>query len=118
MCKQARVCIMYYSAIKLNSAICNNTDGPRDYHIKQMYVRKRNTNTIYHLYVESKIQYKSIYLQNKNRLVGIEICGCLVKRLGEGKEWKCGISTGKLLYIGWISNKVLLYSTGTIFNIL
>ena len=23
-----------------------------------------------------------------------------------------GISTGKLLYIGWINNKVLLYSTG------
>ena len=41
-----------------------------------------------------------------------EICGCLVKRLGEGKEWEFGISKGNLLYIGWISNKVLLYSTG------
>ena len=28
-----------------------------------------------------------------------------------GKDWKLGISRGKLLYIGWI-NKVLLYSTG------
>ena len=27
-------------------------------------------------------------------------------------EWKFGISRCKLLYIGWINNKVLLYSTG------
>ena len=32
--------------------------------------------------------------------------------VGRGaKDWECGISRGKLLYIGWI-NKVLLYSTG------
>ena len=31
---------------------------------------KRKTNSIcYHLYVESKIQHKSTYLQNRNRLV-------------------------------------------------
>ena len=29
-----------------------------------------------------------------------------------GKEWEFGISIGKLLYIEWINNKVLLYSTG------
>ena len=28
------------------------------------------------------------------------------------KEWGFGISRGKLLHIGWINNKVLLYSTG------
>ena len=27
-------------------------------------------------------------------------------------EWEFGISRCKLLYIEWISNKVLLYSTG------
>ena len=32
---------------------------------------------------------------------------------GVGREdWEFGISRGKLLYIGWINNKVLLYSTG------
>ena len=34
-----------------NNSICNNMDGPRDYHIKW---RQRKTNIIYHLYVESK----------------------------------------------------------------
>ena len=29
-----------------------------------------------------------------------------------GKEWEFEISRGKLLYIEWINNKVLLYSTG------
>ena len=29
-----------------------------------------------------------------------------------GKVWEFGISRCKLVYIGWINNKVLLYSTG------
>ena len=28
-----------------------------------------------------------------------------------GKEWEFGMGRGKLLYIGWINNKVLLCST-------
>ena len=28
-----------------------------------------------------------------------------------GKDWEFGINRGKLLYIGWINNKILLYST-------
>ena len=31
---------------------------------------------------------------------------------GGGMVWEFGISRCKLLYIGWINNKVLLYSTG------
>lgn len=37
---------------------------------------------------------------------------------GGAKDWEFGISRCKLLYIEWIKNRVLLYSTGTIFNIL
>ena len=29
-----------------------------------------------------------------------------------GMEWEAGVSRCKLLYIEWINNKVLLYSTG------
>ena len=32
--------------------------------------------------------------------------------LGGGMEWEVGVSRCKLLYRGWINNKVLLYSTG------
>ena len=31
---------------------------------------------------------------------------------GERKDWEFGMSRCKLLYVGWINNKVLLYSTG------
>ena len=30
-----------------------------------------------------------------------------------GKDWGFGINRGKLVYMGWIKNKILLYSTGT-----
>ena len=40
--------------------------------------------------------------------------GCQGGRQGvvEGSNWKFEISKCKLVYIGWINNKVLLYSTG------
>ena len=31
---------------------------------------------------------------------------------GRGMVWEFGMSRCKLVYIGWINNKVLLYSTG------
>ena len=71
------------------NSICSNMDEPR-----------------YHFYVESEIWHKWTYLQNRltdteNRLVV------------EGRmDWELGISRCKLLYIQWIDNKVLLYSTG------
>ena len=33
--------------------------------------------------------------------------------VGGGMDWEFGMSRCKLLYIGWINNKVLLYSTET-----
>ena len=33
-------------------------------------------------------------------------------RGGGGKHWEFGISRCKLVYIGWINSKVVLYSTG------
>ena len=39
-------------------------------------------------------------------------CGCQGGKGGEGMDWEFGICQCKLLYIEWINNKVLLYSTG------
>ena len=46
----------------------------------------------------------------RNRLTDTEIR--LVVAKGEGMDWEFGISRCKQLYIEWIDNKVLLYSTG------
>ena len=35
-----------------------------------------------------------------------------VKRGGSGMDWEFGVSRCKLLHLKWISNEVLLYSTG------
>ena len=43
----------------------------------------------------------------ENRLVAVKGEG-----FGGGMEWEVGVSRYILLYIKWISNKVLLYSTG------
>ena len=39
-------------------------------------------------------------------------CGCQGGGGGGGIEWEVGVSRRKLIYIGWINNKVLPYSTG------
>ena len=45
--------------------------------------------------------------QTENRLVVAKGEGG-----GGGMDWEFGISRCKLVYIGWINNQVLLYSTG------
>ena len=41
-----------------------------------------------------------------------QTCGCQRGGGRGGKDWEFGISRCKLLHIGWINNKVLLYSPG------
>ena len=41
-----------------------------------------------------------------------QTCGCQGGAERGGMEWEFGISTYKLLYTGWINNKVLPYGTG------
>ena len=58
--------------------------------------------------LSSKISSRRNELQKcqaLNRLV-------VAKGRGGGMDWECGISRRKLVYIEWINNKVLLYSTG------
>ena len=40
------------------------------------------------------------------------MCGCQKECGREGIDSEFGIRECKLLYIGWINNKVILYSTG------
>ena len=42
---------------------------------------------------------------------GEQTCGC--QGGGSGMDWEFGVSRCKLLHLGWISNEVLLYSTGS-----
>ena len=100
--------ILFSQQKEWDDAKGSNLIGSRDYHPKWRESEREKTNTTCHLYMGSKIWYKSTYLQIKNRLTDIE------NRLVVANEEECefGINRGKLLYVGWVNNKVLLYSTG------
>ena len=51
--------------------------------------------------------------RNRNRIMDIENRLVVAKGVGVGggMEWEVGVSRCKLLYMGWINNRVLLYST-------
>ena len=58
--------------------------------------------------MESKVWHK----WTRNRLTDIENRLVVAKGEKVRKEWESGVSRCKLLYTGWIKNKVLLYRTG------
>ena len=106
--------VEYCSAIKKNDImLCSNMAATRDYHTKwSKSERERQISYITYMW-NLKIKHKWTYLWDRNRLTDIE--KRLVVAKGEGwggKDWEFGISSCKLLYTGWINNKVLLHSTG------
>ena len=78
-----------------NNAVCNNMNGPRDYHTKS----ERERQISYHLHVESKTWYKWTYLQTRNRLTDIEqTCGCQGRAGAGGTDWEFGSSRCQLKF--------------------
>ena len=76
-------------------------------------VSQRKTNTIwYHLYMESKIWHKWIYLWNRNRLTDVENRLAKGEGVGRGMDWEFGVGRCKLLHLERRNEKVLLHSTG------
>ena len=64
-------------------------------------------NNLYEKHLKKNEYMQSRLKDTENRLV--------VENRGSswgGNDWEAGISRCKLLYIEWINNKVLLYSTG------
>ena len=53
-------------------------------------------------------------MQDRNKDADVENRLVVAKGegFGGGKDWEFGISRSTLVHIGWINNKVLLYSTG------
>ena len=44
--------------------------------------------------------------------LGEQTCGCQGSGGGSGMDWESGVNRCKLLHLEWISNEILLYSTG------
>ena len=87
--------------------------------LEVIILNQKKTNTVwYHLYMESKIWHKRTYLWNRNRLTDIEVKLVVAKGEKGGVDWEFGVGRCKLLLIEWINTKILLYSIGTISNLL
>ena len=50
--------------------------------------------------------------QKETHRHGEQTCGCQGDREGSGMDGEFGVNRCKLLRLKWISNEVLLYSTG------
>ena len=91
------ICTMdYYTAIRKNgnNAISSNVDGPRDYHTKwsKSDSERQISHDIAYMW-NIKKWYKITYLQNRNRVTGVE------NKLRGGIDWAIGIDIYTLLYI-------------------
>ena len=80
--------VEYYSAIKKNE-IMSFAAIWMDLEIIILNEISQMEKDIYHLYVESKVWYKWIYLQNRNRLTHTE--NKLMVTKGEMEEDKLGV---------------------------
>ena len=93
----------YYSAIKKewNNAICNNKNGPREYHIK-WDKPDRERQISYEITYMWNLRYKWTYLQNRNRLTDIKNKFMVTKGEtwgGGGINQELGMTVHTLLYI-------------------
>ena len=50
--------------------------------------------------------------KKETHVLGEQTCGCQGEWEGSGIDWESGVSRRKLLHLEWISNVILLYSTG------
>ena len=82
--------------------------GPRDYHTKRTK-SERKKQMLYKITYMWNLNYntnKPIYETEIDHREREQTCGWK-----GGMYWELGISRNKLEYIGWINDKVLLYST-------
>ena len=92
----------YYSGIKKNKTMLFAATWMELETLILSEVRKRKTNTTwYHLYMESKIWNKWIYLQNRNKLMDMENRVVVTKGEGEGVGWTESLGLVDANYCIW-----------------
>ena len=95
-----------------NNANCSNMDGPRDCHTEWSKLDRERQS--YHLYAESKKKKKDtnelVYKTETNSQTQ-KTNLWLQKGKGGGRD-KLGAWDWHILYLKWITNKDLLFSTG------
>ena len=78
-------------------------------HIKQSQKEKDKYHRISHIWNLIYGTHAPFHRKETHRL-GEQTCGC---QGGSGMDWESGVNRWSLLPWEWISNEILLYSTGT-----
>ena len=96
-----------------NSAICSNMDATRDFHISEVSQKKKNS-IWWLLYVKSKngTNEPNYRTETHSQTWRTYLWLPRGREQGMGRTWEFGVSRCQLLHLKWISNEVLLYSTG------
>ena len=63
-------------------------------------------------YIWNLIYIAQMNLSTEKKLMAWKNSGCQGEGGGSGMGWEIGVSRCKLLHLEWISNEILLYSTG------
>ena len=96
-----------------HNAICSNMDGARESH-PEWNQPERQRQILYDIaYNWNLISSKNEHLLRKeNHGLGEQTCGCLMGGGGSRREWEFEVNRCNLLPLEWMSNGILLYSTG------
>ena len=62
--------------------------------------------------IHASLSLEMVVDRKETHGLGDQICSCQKGRGGSGMDWESGVNRCKLLHLEWISNEILLCSTG------
>ena len=83
-------------------------DATRDFHTKKEKNKYHMISHIWNLIYGTNETFHG----KENHGHGEQTCGCQGGGGGSGIDWEFGVNRCKLLLLKWISNEIMLYSTG------
>ena len=79
--------------------------------LSELSQKEKENTMLYYLFFESK-NLNMTQMITEQKLTDMENRLVIVKLGGNGIDWKFGVHRCKLFCLEWVSNEVLLYSTG------
>ena len=104
----------YYSAIKKNDIMPFATTWIKLETLKLSEISQKEKDKYDITYIWNLIYGTNEYIHRKETHgLGEQTWGCQGGGRGSGMGWEFGVNRCKLLSLKWISNEILLYSTGS-----
>ena len=94
-----------------NNVICSNMNGLKTFILSGVSHKE----TQYGITYIWNLMYgtNESFCRKETDGLGEQTCGCQGRGGRSGMDWESGVNRCKVLPLKWISNKILLYSTGS-----